>query len=315
MPQQTNAATQLSALLYFIILYSVWNEKNSNLLGRSTFAANLNNLILEKGGSITTQDLVDIGNAEDYLRVSSNISSVLEYVLAIQHDYDISQVFTFASTKMPYLAVLLSTEKPVHLYLSADEEPPFSAAQLQRLKELRCDLTVSRGAPVADPSVVVVSSQPVTELTFSIVDAVIQPNVLFINNLDSISSAKVLTHRKRMATPITTPAGLRQLQLLAGIRYPQVFPPSFNPPHTSHNKTYFLPLLCPRRTLCAPVRKELTTSTHIFKRCAGLIATLRATPWPSQQVCPPSPPPTCRSSRRGAWTCSWPPPLTAAAVS
>lgn len=195
--------------------------KNSNLLGRGKFAANLNNLILEKGGSITTEDLVDIGNAEDYLRVSSNISSVLEYVLAVQHDYDISQVFTFASTKMPYFAVLLSADKPVHLYLTAEEEAPFTADQLLRLQELNCLLYIHRGEPVADPAAVVLSTQSVTETTFSVVDVVIQPNVLFINNLDAVSSAKILTHRKRMATPITTPAGLRMLSHLAGIRYPQ----------------------------------------------------------------------------------------------
>ena len=192
------------------------------MLGRGNFAANLNNLILEKGGAITAQDLVDIGNAEDYLRVSSNISSVLEYVLAIQHDYDISQVYTFASTKMPYFAVLLSVDKPVHVYLTADEEAPFSPSELERLQELGCHLHLHRGQPTADETAVVLSTQTVTEHTFSIVDGVIQPNVLFLNNLDTIPSAKILTHRKRMATPITTPAGLRQLQILAGIRYPQV---------------------------------------------------------------------------------------------
>lgn len=209
------------------ILANIPNEwrgttfKNSNLLGRGDFSVNLNKLILEKGGSITTQDLVDIGNAEDYLRVSSNISSVLEFTLATQHGYDISQVYTFASTKMPFFALLLSTDKPVHLYLAEGEEKPFSTEQLARLSELSCHLVIKQGAPVADPSVVVVSSLSVTEHTFSIVDVVIQPNVLFINNLDAVSSASILTHRKRMATPITTPAGLRQLHHLAGTLYPQ----------------------------------------------------------------------------------------------
>lgn len=195
--------------------------KNSNLLGRGTFATNLNKLILEKGGAITAEDLVAIGNAEDYLRVSSNVSSLLEYALAVKNDYDISQVFTFASTKMPYLAIMLSADKPVHLYLTAEDEEPFTAPQLARLAELGCHMHTHRATPVADPSALVVSTQPVTAETFSIVDAVVQPNVLFINNLDSLSSAKVLTHRKRMATPITTPAGLRMLQQLADTLYPQ----------------------------------------------------------------------------------------------
>ena len=194
--------------------------KNSNLLGRSTFAANLNDLILQKGGAITADDLVAIGNAEDYLRVSSNVSSLLEFTLAVEHDYDISQVFTFASTKMPYLALMLTAGKPVHVYLAPGEEEPFTAAQLVRLAELGCYLQTHHGSPVADPTVIVVSSQPVNSDTFSIVDAIVQPNILLINNLDHINSAAILTHRKRMSTPITTPAGLRVLQKLAGIKYP-----------------------------------------------------------------------------------------------
>ena len=194
--------------------------KNSKLLGRETFAVNLNNLIIEKAGGITADDLVEIGNAEDYLRVSSNISSLLEFTLAVEHDYDISQVFTFSSTKMPFFVILLTAGKPVHLYLSKDEEEPFNICQLTQLKELQCDLRVYRGTPIPDPSAVVVSTQQVDENTFSIVDVIIEPNVLFINNPDAISSAKVLTHRKRMATPITSPAALRWLQHLAGIPYP-----------------------------------------------------------------------------------------------
>jgi cystathionine beta-lyase/cystathionine gamma-synthase len=132
-----------------------------------------------------------------------------------------SQVFTFGSTKMPYFALMLTAEKPVHLYLAAGEEEPFCASQLERLAVLGCHLTTHRGAPVADDAAIVVSTHHVTADTFSIVDAIVQPNVLFINNLEHISSAKILTHRKRMSTPITTPAGLRMLQKLAGIRYPQ----------------------------------------------------------------------------------------------
>jgi len=74
-------------------------------------------LIISKSGNITTDDLVDLGNAEDYLRVSSNISSLLEFVLASKHQRDISKVFTFSSNIMPIMAVLLTASVPVHLYV------------------------------------------------------------------------------------------------------------------------------------------------------------------------------------------------------
>ena len=45
--------------------------KNSDLLGRAGFSTKLAKLILQKaatGGKIVTADLVEVGNAEDYLR-------------------------------------------------------------------------------------------------------------------------------------------------------------------------------------------------------------------------------------------------------
>lgn len=194
--------------------------KNSRLLGRSAFAAQLHALLLSKGPSITSEDLVALGNAEDYLRVSSNISCVLEFALAVLNKYDISQVYTFASTRMAYFVVMLIVKKPVHVYLRDDEVEPFDANQLKRLAELNCRISFHRGSPSPHEGEIVVSSTHI-DGNDSIVDAVIQPNVLFINNLDAIPSARVLTHRKRMATPITSPAGLRMLQKLAGIPYPK----------------------------------------------------------------------------------------------
>jgi hypothetical protein len=70
--------------------------------------------------------LTNIGNAEDYLRVSSNISSVLECYLGTLHDRDISTVFTFSSKTMPYLGVLLTAGKPVHVYVGKGGESPIT---------------------------------------------------------------------------------------------------------------------------------------------------------------------------------------------
>ena len=56
--------------------------KNSALLGRERFAQKILALIAKKGTGITSSDLTNVGNAEDYLRVSSNVSSVLECFLA-----------------------------------------------------------------------------------------------------------------------------------------------------------------------------------------------------------------------------------------
>ena len=83
--------------------------KNSDLLGREVFSKRLSSLILDKntnGGTISTDDLVAIGNAEDYFRVASNISTTLELILAELESHPIEQVFAFASATMPIISVV-----------------------------------------------------------------------------------------------------------------------------------------------------------------------------------------------------------------
>jgi hypothetical protein len=46
--------------------------------------------MLDKGNNINTQDLTDIGNAEDYFRVSNNLSCVLEMVLAVEKELKVN---------------------------------------------------------------------------------------------------------------------------------------------------------------------------------------------------------------------------------
>src|SRR3989338_4965331 len=69
--------------------------KNQVLLGRAEFCAQLRELLLSKrDAEITGEDLVALGNAEDYLRVSSNVSSLLEFSLAVRHGVEeVSGVF------------------------------------------------------------------------------------------------------------------------------------------------------------------------------------------------------------------------------
>ena len=65
---------------------------NSALLGRTVFSDRLCELILSKPNEFTTDDLVKVGNAEDYLRVASNVSTMLELALATEHGIPTNQV-------------------------------------------------------------------------------------------------------------------------------------------------------------------------------------------------------------------------------
>eukprot|EP01134_Creolimax_fragrantissima_P006553 CFRG6553T1 len=192
--------------------------KNSNLLGRGNFAAKLTELILSKHSNINSQDLIRLGNAEDYLRVSSNVSTVLETALAIEKGYDISQVYTFASKTMPIVVVLLSSSRPVHLHVEVGEQIPFSQDEMDMLKLVGCDLKIINMLPSsADSNAVVLTTSSVNEQTEYVVDGYIQPNVLYITNDSKIVSDDILVIRKRMATPLTTPAALALLESHAGV--------------------------------------------------------------------------------------------------
>jgi cysteine synthase A len=60
---------------------------NSNLLGREGFACRLHDLLTRRafsGEPLVSEDLVDLGQAEDYLRVASNVTTTLEAIHARQ---------------------------------------------------------------------------------------------------------------------------------------------------------------------------------------------------------------------------------------
>ncbi|CAM9268628.1 unnamed protein product [Ectocarpus fasciculatus] len=193
--------------------------KNNNLLGREGFSERLTALILSKNGAdITAEELVEVGNAEDYMRVSSNVSTVLELALSVERGYNnVAQVFSFASSALPVLAVMLATKSPVHLYLGEVGVSPFSEEQNQLLKMVSCNLTVHAGSPVAHSGEIVLSAVDCDAASCAIVDGFVFPNLLYIQNPARIVPSEVLVIRKRMATPLTTPAAEEILQGLAGV--------------------------------------------------------------------------------------------------
>ena len=97
---------------------------NSNLLGRPRFSEDFIKLVkgsIDTGKQITEKDLIDLGNAQDYLRVSTNISTVVETVYALKYNRKCDQIFTFASNAMPLFSVMMSAgNKTVKFYVGKD---------------------------------------------------------------------------------------------------------------------------------------------------------------------------------------------------
>ncbi|KAJ9472100.1 hypothetical protein DIPPA_14401 [Diplonema papillatum] len=194
--------------------------KNHCLLGRERFGENLQRLLSEKAGSpLTTADLEALGNAEDYLRVSSNVSTVLEYFLGSLHGLPVRQVLSFASLKMPVIATLLAAEHPVCLHGSPSLLSDDDIALLKHVfsAEIRCDERHPRDCP-REPAGCVVLSTDASHAPH--VDAWAEDWVLYIRDTAKVDPAAVLTLRKRMATPLTTPVCLDVLRKLGSVPAP-----------------------------------------------------------------------------------------------
>jgi len=193
--------------------------RNENLLGREQFAENLTHLIASKApkdaSPLTTAELEELGNAEDYLRVATNIATTLEVFLGRERGYSVDQVFTFSSVTMPVIAVVLTAgSTPVHLYVGA-ETSPFTPDQVELFSRLGATLEIHESAPVAQADAIVLGLEAVVN-DASAVDGIMGKNVLYIVNKEKINPADILVIRKRMCTPVSTPNAQIMLEILAG---------------------------------------------------------------------------------------------------
>ena len=206
---------------------------NSNLLGREGFACCLLDLLARRGADrqpVTSADLEALGQAEDYLRVATNVTATLEALIARRAGLTISRVFTFPSeVRMPIAAVVLAAETAATVYVYTGEAPPpFTPEQQATLALVGCALVVSGGAPPAarrsDGATAIVLCLPsaLPEANRDLrrhpplgVDAVVGDGALVILDETRISPAQILVARKRLATPMTTPVAIRRLAQLA----------------------------------------------------------------------------------------------------
>jgi cystathionine beta-lyase/cystathionine gamma-synthase len=202
---------------------------NSNLLGREGFAANLNKLLATKastGEAITTDELENLGMAEDYLRVATNVSTTFEALLARTRGMDVSRIFSFASVTMPIISVALvaTGSAAVHVY-HGSAPAPLTPEQLARLSLIGARIECHAQAPPtsrrADGATVLClegalpAGVTVTPGACNgAVDGVVGQNLLCILNAEQIDPAQVLVIRKRLATPATTPMAEAMLRRL-----------------------------------------------------------------------------------------------------
>ena len=190
-------------------------------VGRQAFMDEMVSILEGK----TKIDPVRLGSIypEDYLRLGSPFSTLLEVTHAMDHGFEPKNVFSFASTTLPLITVLMSVLTPVYVYgkqiLTKEQEA------LLMSPTYNCKLVVCTGEVKAheDGVVVLVSDdKKITPAAF--VDALISTDgFLYILNdqkvtpgdfKDSDNNVHVGIHtlRKRLGAPIPTPDAISMLR-------------------------------------------------------------------------------------------------------
>jgi len=197
---------------------------NSNLHGRKVFVSKLEAL-LTSGAPITTAALEELGQAEDYLRVSTNITAILEAYLASARGYDVEDVFTFASWAMPIVSVLLTCDcrvvRRVHLCCGPALFGPEELAVLALLgPPLVQHATPPAALAAAADEIVLCVEQPGHSRLWAArsgVHAVVGPSTLYVTDTVVVDRKLIAVVRKRLATPATTPMAEAALRALAAV--------------------------------------------------------------------------------------------------
>jgi len=190
-------------------------------VGRKNFIDEM--LSLLSGQEPIEQQKLALFFPEDYVRLGSPLSTLLEMLRALEKGYQPHNVFSFASRTLPLLSVLLSATSPVYIYGS----PIFSSVQDTMLKELYgCDFKYCSDEPQSHGDGVVVElSDKERKDVNSDVDAVVgldgllyimNPEKILLNDLKDkkgkIIQESIHTIRKRFGGPIPTPDALAILR-------------------------------------------------------------------------------------------------------
>lgn len=178
---------------------------NNVLLGRNVFSENLMKL-----NTFSHDNLAGLGNAEDYMRVSSNISTIYELVMAQKNGLSVDNVFSFGSVTMPIIALGIGTKKTIYL-----DTVMFDEQQLKMLKNVGCHI-IQANINASDKNGLVVMMEKDGIFDKNVCDCVIGDHLLYLVS-PKVDPEDILTIRKRMATPLTTPVAENLLLNIAGM--------------------------------------------------------------------------------------------------
>ena len=152
---------------------------DSRYVGRVPFMTEMLR-VLRGDFPITTEALAQFF-PEDYVRLGSPYSTLLEVATALEKGFDPKKAFVFGSSTLPLIAVLLTSLKPVRIFSDAGAPAIVTEEQEELLKaSYGCEFERCAGAPAraAGTLTVLVSNAAAASIDASVVDAVVQSGTL-----------------------------------------------------------------------------------------------------------------------------------------
>eukprot|EP00518_Triparma_eleuthera_P018684 CAMPEP_0197551000 /NCGR_PEP_ID=MMETSP1320-20131121/4400_1 /TAXON_ID=91990 /ORGANISM="Bolidomonas sp., Strain RCC2347" /LENGTH=604 /DNA_ID=CAMNT_0043111437 /DNA_START=220 /DNA_END=2034 /DNA_ORIENTATION=+ len=186
---------------------------NLDLKSREVFSASY--LELLSSSAISPSSLDELGHAEDYFRVATNLSTILETYYSLHYSVSLPHVLTFRSKVMPLVALLRQTP------LTVVQEGKVLDQKCQKvLKSLGCDLKVVSKRPKSKPAgrllVLFSSASASAPPSFEGYDAVVFDGVLVFREDCGVDTKETFRTRKRMSSPLSTPRCVEVLDELTG---------------------------------------------------------------------------------------------------
>jgi len=181
--------------------------------------------ILNSDEEITTEHLAEYF-PEDYVRLGSPFSTLLEVVAAVDRGFDPLKAFVFASNTLPLISVLLTAPGEVFVYgrdgdfIITEEQAELLRSHYGRKFSLLAGTPKTHGA---DDVVVLITDEPASEVDPSVDAVVSRGGFLFLQHADKLPPLDVVgedgqrregihTIRKRLGAATPTPEAIQRLQ-------------------------------------------------------------------------------------------------------
>ena len=208
--------------------YGTTYPNDSRFVGPDRFKSRIQNML---DGTSPIEKLDEL-YPEDYVRLGSPFSNILELIHSKSANVPSENAFAFGSTTLPLISVLLVTKEEVEVRYESDKSSPMlTGRQKHMLSELYgCNyIEVFGSSEKSERNRVVVRVLESTKAEDDICDAIIDRHgMLYVKNTTKIplqdikdSKGKMMaegihTIRKRLGGPPPTPEAVRRLRNLCG---------------------------------------------------------------------------------------------------